>query len=79
MARDLTLPLKIGRVIARPFIGKDRNTFTRTANRRDFAIAPPEPTLLDRLTAAGRDVVTLGKVGDIFAHQGHRPRDQGGG
>ena len=42
----------------------------RTANRRDFSIAPPEPTLLDRLTAAGRDVVSLGKIGDIFAHHG---------
>jgi phosphopentomutase len=42
----------------------------RTANRRDFSITPPEPTLLDRLSAAGRDVVSLGKIGDIFAHQG---------
>jgi phosphopentomutase len=70
VARELTLPLRIGRVIARPFTGADRNSFTRTANRRDFSTAPPEPTLLDRLTAAGRDVVSLGKIGDIFAHQG---------
>lgn len=70
VARELTLPLKIGRVIARPFTGSERDTFVRTANRRDFSITPPEPTLLDRLSEAGRDVVTLGKVGDIFAHQG---------
>lgn len=70
VARELTLPLRIGRVIARPFLGTDRSTFARTANRRDFSIAPPEPTLLDRLTAAGREVVSLGKIGDIFAHRG---------
>jgi phosphopentomutase len=69
-ARELTLPRRIGRVIARPFTGNDRETFTRTANRRDFSITPPEPTLLDRLSEAGRDVVSLGKIGDIFAHQG---------
>lgn len=70
VARELTLPLKIGRVIARPFTGTDRTNFVRTPNRRDFSITPPEPTLLDRLTSAGRDVVSLGKIGDIFAHQG---------
>jgi len=70
VARELTLPLKIGRVIARPFTGADRASFVRTANRCDFSIPPPEPTLLDRLSAAGRDVVSLGKIGDIFAHQG---------
>ncbi|MBL8894135.1 MAG: phosphopentomutase [Rhizobiales bacterium] len=70
VARELTLPLKIGRVIARPFTGTDRANFVRTPNRRDFSITPPEPTLLDRLTAVGRDVVSLGKIGDIFAHQG---------
>ncbi|MFO0992299.1 MAG: phosphopentomutase [Hyphomicrobiales bacterium] len=70
VARELTLPLKIGRVIARPFTGADCNTFSRTANRRDFSITPPELTLLDRLTSIGRDVVSLGKIGDIFAHQG---------
>ncbi len=70
VARELTFALKIGRVIARPFTGADRTTFVRTANRRDYSITPPEPTLLDRLTQAGRDVVSLGKIGDIFAHQG---------
>jgi phosphopentomutase len=70
IARRLADPLNIGRVIARPFLGTRSADFTRTANRRDYAIPPPEPTLLDRLTALGRDVVSLGKIGDIFAHRG---------
>jgi phosphopentomutase len=70
VARRLADPLNIGRVIARPFIGTRATDFARTANRRDYAIPPPEPTLLDRLTALGRDVVSLGKIGDIFAHRG---------
>ncbi len=70
VARELSLPLTIGRVIARPFIGTDRHDFRRTANRRDFSIPPPEPTLLDRLAEAGREVISIGKIGDIFAHSG---------
>jgi phosphopentomutase len=70
VARELSLPLKIGRVIARPFRGTDRHDFARTANRHDFSIPPPEPTLLDRLVAAGRPVISVGKIGDIFAHSG---------
>jgi phosphopentomutase len=70
VARELSLPLKIGRVIARPFLGTDRRDFTRTPNRRDFSIPPPEPTLLDRLVAMGREVISVGKIGDIFAHSG---------
>ena len=70
IARRLLDPLNIGRVIARPFVGADRNDFTRTANRRDYAVPPPEPTLLDRAVAAGRRVVGVGKIGDIFAHHG---------
>jgi phosphopentomutase len=70
VARELTLPLNIGRVIARPFIGTRRGEFTRTGNRKDYAIKPPRPTLLDRLTQAGREVVSVGKIGDIFAHSG---------
>ena len=66
----LTAPLNIGRVIARPFLGDAPATFLRTANRRDFAIPPPAPTLLDVATAAGREVVSIGKIGDIFAHRG---------
>lgn len=70
LARKLVDPLGIGRVIARPFVGTDPQTFERTANRRDYAVRPPEPTLLDRATAAGREVVSVGKIGDIFAHSG---------
>jgi phosphopentomutase len=65
-----TAPMRIGRVIARPFTGETATTFKRTANRRDFAIPPPEPTLLDRAKAAGRDVFAVGKISDIFAGQG---------
>jgi phosphopentomutase len=68
--RRLVDPLNIGRVIARPFVGENPADFERTANRRDFAVPPPEPTLLDRLTARGSKVIGMGKIGDIFAHQG---------
>lgn len=61
---------KIGRVIARPFVGETPAGFERTGNRRDYSVLPPEPTLLDRLTEAGRTVHAVGKIGDIFAHQG---------
>ena len=61
--------MKIGRVIARPFTGTE-GAFTRTANRRDFAIAPPAPTLLDWAQAAGRATHAIGKIGDIFSHRG---------
>jgi phosphopentomutase len=70
VVRTLLDPLNIGRVIARPFIGETPETFERTGNRRDFSVPPPEPTLLDRLIDAGRSVHAVGKVGDIFAHQG---------
>ncbi|HSO47038.1 MAG TPA: phosphopentomutase [Rhizobiaceae bacterium] len=60
----------IGRVIARPFIGETQDGFERTGNRKDYAVLPPEPTLLDRLKAAGRQVIAVGKIDDIFAHQG---------
>ncbi len=69
IARGLMDPLNIGRVIARPFIGSPPN-FQRTANRRDYAVPPPSPTLLDVATAAKRDVVTIGKIADIFANSG---------
>ncbi|AYD03364.1 phosphopentomutase [Neorhizobium sp. NCHU2750] len=70
VVRGLLDPLNIGRVIARPFLGETPDTFERTGNRRDFSVLPPEPTLLDRLINAGRSVHAVGKVGDIFAHQG---------
>jgi phosphopentomutase len=69
ICRRLVDPLMIGRVIARPFIGKTRADFKRTPNRKDFAIPPPEGNILDRCTQAGRAVVTVGKIGDIFAHR----------
>jgi phosphopentomutase len=69
-ARPLVDPLNIGRVIARPFVGNRPGAFERTANRRDYAVPPPEPTLLDVLTTAGRQVISIGKIGDIFAHRG---------
>ena len=70
IVRRLVDPLNIGRVIARPFVGETAAAFERTANRRDFAVPPPEPTLLDRLTARGSTVIGVGKIGDIFAHRG---------
>ena len=60
---------KVGRVIARPFTGTP-GQFQRTANRRDFAIAPPAPTLLDWVQNAGRPTHAVGKIGDIFSMQG---------
>ncbi|MBM7067370.1 phosphopentomutase [Actibacterium sp. 188UL27-1] len=62
--------MKVGRVIARPFIGTVGDGFTRTANRRDYAIAPPSPTLCDWVQAAGRTVHAVGKIGDIFSGRG---------
>lgn len=69
LVRDLVDPLRIGRVIARPFVGERAGAFVRTANRKDFAIPPPGETLLDRLDVRGRAIVTIGKIGDIFAHR----------
>lgn len=63
-------PMKVGRVIARPFVGEDAASFQRTRNRRDLAITPPEDTMLDRLQREGRNVIAMGKIGDIFAHRG---------
>ncbi|GHC67104.1 phosphopentomutase [Limoniibacter endophyticus] len=68
--RALVDPLNIGRVIARPFIGESAGTFERTSNRRDYAVPPHKPTLLDRLKAGGREVIGVGKIGDIFAQNG---------
>ncbi|SEO50082.1 phosphopentomutase [Salinihabitans flavidus] len=62
--------MKVARVIARPFVGDARAGFTRTANRRDFAIAPPAPVLTNWVQEAGRRVYALGKIGDIFSMQG---------
>jgi phosphopentomutase len=59
----------VGRVIARPFIGGN-GVYTRTENRRDYALEPMEDTILDALCAKGLDVVGIGKIEDIFAHRG---------
>jgi phosphopentomutase len=79
IAFKLTAPLMIGRVIARPFTGENPSNFKRTGNRRDFAIPPPEPTLLDRAKAAGRQVFAIGKISDIYAGHGvtHRIKASG--
>ncbi len=69
IARKLVDEYRIGRVIARPFRGIV-GAFERTGDRRDFSTPPPEPTLLDRLSASGGEVISIGKVSDIFAHQG---------
>lgn len=61
--------MKVGRVIARPFIG-GVGSFERTPHRRDYAIAPPAPTLCDWVKSAGRSVQAVGKIGDIFSMQG---------
>ena len=62
--------MRVGRVIARPFVGSSEGGFVRTANRRDFAIQPPAPTLCDWLAEAGRKVYAVGKIGDIFSMRG---------
>jgi len=69
LARRLCDPYRVCRVIARPFVGSAEAGFRRTSNRKDFAVEPPGRTLLDRAEAAGRSVVSVGKIGDIFAHR----------
>ena len=84
LCRDLAPTLharRIGRVIARPFTGAP-GAFQRTGNRRDFAIAPPAPTLMDWAQADGRIVHAIGKIGDIFSHRGvthlHKAKNDAG-
>ncbi|MBP0968777.1 MAG: phosphopentomutase [Oscillospiraceae bacterium] len=60
----------VGRVIARPFSGKDASEFTRTANRHDFSIAPPRRTMLDFISDSGLDTISIGKIWDLFAGKG---------
>jgi phosphopentomutase len=69
IARELINPYNVGRVIARPFKG-EVGSFKRTGNRRDYSVLPPEPTLLDKIVEAGGQVISVGKVSDIYAHQG---------
>ncbi len=60
----------VGRVIARPFVGDAESGFVRTKNRHDYSLLPPMPTLLDTVKAAGKAVIGVGKIHDIFAGQG---------
>ncbi len=69
IARELVDEYHIGRVIARPFTGAPGH-YQRTGNRRDYASPPPSPTLLDDLVKAGREVIGIGKIADIYAHCG---------
>jgi len=70
IARELVDEYNIGRIIARPFIGDDSASFVRTGNRRDLTTPPHADTLLDKLVADGGDVISVGKISDIYAHQG---------
>jgi phosphopentomutase len=79
IARRLVDPFNIGRVIARPFVGTRSQNFKRTSHRRDFAVPPPEPTILDVAAAERRDVVSIGKIDDIFAHRGTGLNKRGDG
>jgi phosphopentomutase len=69
VTRGLCDPLKIGRVIARPFVGQTAKDFVRTPHRKDFAMPPPDGNLMQRAAGAGRAVVSIGKISDIFAHR----------
>ncbi len=70
IARELVDEYEIGRVIARPFVGDDAETYVRTGNRRDLTTPPHADTLLDKLVANGDDVISIGKIADIYAHRG---------
>ncbi len=62
--------MKVGRVIARPFVGNATDGYVRTENRKDFAISPPDPTICDMAKDADRAVYAVGKIGDIFSMRG---------
>lgn len=72
IARELTMKeeWRVGRVIARPYVGKKKGAFHRTANRRDYALKPPGPTALNVLQEHGFDVISIGKIQDIFVGEG---------
>ncbi|MDH3751400.1 MAG: phosphopentomutase, partial [Gammaproteobacteria bacterium] len=70
IARELVDEYDIGRVIARPFVGDGPDSYVRTGNRRDLTTPPHADTVLDKLVANGGDVVSIGKIADIYAHQG---------
>lgn len=72
IARKITLKeeYKVGRIIARPFVGTNKENFKRTSNRKDYALKPPKHTVLDALKEKNLDVVGIGKIGDIYSYQG---------
>jgi phosphopentomutase len=70
IARELVDDYNIGRVIARPFVGDGPDSYVRTGNRRDLTTPPHSPTVLDKLVAAGGEVISIGKIADIYANQG---------
>jgi len=72
IARDITMKdeWKVGRIIARPYVGKKRGEFKRTSNRHDYALKPFGKTALDALKEAGVDVISIGKIKDIFDGEG---------
>ncbi|MDA7881381.1 phosphopentomutase [Akkermansiaceae bacterium] len=69
VARELLMEANVGRVIARPFVG-EAGDFQRTGNRKDYAVTPPKPTVLELVKESGKKVTGVGKIGDIFAHVG---------
>ena len=79
IVRKLVDPLNIGRAIARPFVGVQRGAFRRTSNRKDLAMPPPAGNLFDCAAAARRAVVSIGKIGDIFAHRNTGAEIKGAG
>ncbi|WP_028109858.1 phosphopentomutase [Ferrimonas futtsuensis] len=79
IAREELEPYNIGRVIARPFVGSGAADFARTGNRADYAVEPPAPTVLDKLKAAGGEVVSVGKIADIYANCGITKKVKGSG
>ena len=70
IARELVDKYNIGRIIARPFVGDSPGNYVRTGNRRDLTTPPHAPTVLDKLVESGGDVYSIGKIADIYAHQG---------
>jgi phosphopentomutase len=70
IARELVDAYNIGRVIARPFVGDSPESYARTGNRRDLTTPPHADTVLDNLVAAGGEVISIGKIADIYANKG---------
>ena len=72
IAREITMKdeWKVGRVIARPYVGKKKGEFKRTANRHDYAVKPFGKTALNVLKDAGKDMISIGKINDIFVGEG---------